>query len=486
LPRRDLIVPAELIADATEQEITLRLNRNEILRQPTVDPAHYLPLAAEERGYQAGEALASIHGGAGSGDDRALAAAHQGEQARLARHGALEGSTVALRSGQQVWATDGRAGRVDLLLLDASGQVRHFVLRTGRVLRHDVIVPVDWISAIRDRGVWLAMDRAALEWLPPYRPDSAITADVRQTLWSDEIIRALDIESIDAAARDGLVILSGYATTPTSKARAERAARQVPGVLRVENRIVTDDEVVEAVAQALAHDPRTHNARIFVYADHGVVTLSGTIEDLDVRAAAEEVAAGVPLLRGAINDIETPGVAIDPAQQRVLQPRIGQYVYAEDTFLGRVERVIINPRRRRVTALVVHGNLPDMERTMAPTRPDDMLPEERRLVIPIEVVRAVTDGAVLLTISGADATQCSAFDPNDFVAPDALWQPLYPYAPADVLLDLGRTAVAHADRRSTSRGDALAVKPAPEGQPISQQQAEFAEKQSGKWRITRS
>jgi osmotically-inducible protein OsmY/sporulation protein YlmC with PRC-barrel domain len=459
LPRRDLIVPAELITDATEREVTLRVNRDESLRQPTFDPPHYLPLAAQEWGYQAGEALASFHSGAGGAGDHAVAAAHQGEQARLTRHGALEGSTVALRSGQQVWATDGHAGRVDLLMLDASSRVCHFVIRKGRLLGHNVIVPVDWISAIDDRGVWLAMDRAALDWLPSYRPDSAITVDVDQALWSDEIIRALDIESIDATVRDGVVILSGYATTPTTKAHAERVARQVPGVLGVENRIVMDDEVVEAVAQVLAHDPRTREARIFVFADHGVVTLSGEIENLDVRVAAEEVAASVSLLRGVINDIDTPGVAIDPAQQRVLQPRIGQDVYAENTFLGRVERVIISPRHRRVTALVVRASFLDVERTLPPAWPDDISPEERRLVIPIEVVRAVTDGGVLLTISGADATQCPDFDPSDFVAPDALWQPPYPYAHADVLVILSRAAAAHADRRSVSRGDALAIKP---------------------------
>lgn len=466
LPRRDLIVPAELIADATEQRVLLRVGRDEILRQPTFDPTHYLQLAAEEQGYKAGEALASIYGGAGGAKERTLVAANQREQARVARHGTFDGSTVALRSGQEVWASDGRAGRVDLLLLNASDQVCHFVIRKGRVLGRDVIVPVDWISTIDERGVHLAMERAALYRLPPYRPDSAIAADVDQALWSDEVIRALDIETIDVAVCDGVVILSGYATTPTSKARAERSARQVPGVLRVENQIVTDGDVVTAVAQALARDARTHRARIFVNADHGVVTLSGEIENPDVRAAAEEVAAAVPLLRGLINDIQTPGVAIDPAKQRVVQPRIGQDVYAEDTFLGRVERVIVSPRHRRATAFVVRASLPSSERASARTRPGDMPPEERRIVIPIEVVHDVTVGGVLLMISGADAIRYPDFGPNDFVAPDALWQPPYPYTRADVLLDLGRAAAARGDRRIAPGGDALAVEPGPEEQPI--------------------
>jgi osmotically-inducible protein OsmY/uncharacterized protein YrrD len=466
LPRRELIVPAELIADATDQRVALRVSRDDLRRQPSFDRAHYLPLSANELGYKTGEALASIHGGAGGADERAQVAANQREEARVARRGTLDGSTVVLQSGQEVWATDGRAGRVDLLLLDASGQVRHFVIRKGRVLGRDVMVPVDWISAIDERGVHLAVERAALYQLPPYRPDSAIAADVDQALWSDEVIRALDIETIDVAVHDGVVTLSGYATTPTSKARAERAARQVPGVLRVENEIVTDGEVVTAVAQALARDERTRRARIFVHAEHGVVTLYGEIENPDVRAAAEEVAASVPQVRGVINDVQTPGVVVEPAKQRVLQPRIGQHVYAEDGFLGHVERVVISPRHRRVTAFVVRGNLPDPDRAGVRALPDDAPSEERRLVIPIEVVRDVTVGGVLLTISGADAMRCPDFDPNDFVAPDALWQPPYPYTHADVLLDLGRAAAERGEGRTAPSGDALAVAPGPEGQPI--------------------
>jgi osmotically-inducible protein OsmY/uncharacterized protein YrrD len=435
LPRHELIVPAELIADATDQCVALRTNRNNLQRQPSFDPAHYLPLAADRLSYKAGKALASIHGGAGGADERTPVAANQRAKARLARRGTLGDSTVVLQSDLEVWATDGRAGHVDLLLLDEGGQVRHFVIGKGRVLGHDVIVPVDWISAVDEHRVRLAVERAALEWLPPYRPDSGIAADVDQALWADEVIRALDFETIDVSVHDGVVVLSGYATTPTSRARAERAARQVVGVLGVENEIVIDGEAVTAVAQALARDERTRHSRIVVHVERGIVTLYGEVENPDVRAAAEEVAASVSLLRGVINDIQTPGVVVDPAQQRVLQPRMGQYVYAEDGFLGHVERVIVSWRERRVTAFVVRGSLPRVDSAEMGVLLDDAPSEERRLIIPIEVVKDVTVGGVMLTISGADATRSPDFDPNDCVAPDALWQPPYPYTHADVLLD---------------------------------------------------
>jgi len=355
-------------------------------------------------------------------------------------------------------ATDGRAGRVELLLYDSEGQVDRFVVRKGRLHHRDVVVPVDWISAIDDHGVHLAVERAALDRLPVYRPDSIILADIDQALWADEVIRALDIDTIDVAVRDGVVILGGYTTTPINKVRAEHIAREVPGVLGVVNNIVTDDDVVAAVAQALAHDARVREQRITVHAEHGVVTLSGEVASADLRLVAEEVAASVPQVRGVINLIQGPGAIIDLAQQRVLQPQIGQAVYATDFVIGRVERVIISPRNRRVTAIVVAGRLPD------PEHPDDT-PPEYQVVIPIEAIQDVTESGVLLTISSAEAARCPDFDPTNFVAPAASWQPPYPYTHADILLYRDQVP-ARGDLGSTPSGDLLANELGTRGEPL--------------------
>ena len=392
LPPRDLFVPMSLVADATDNRVALRVSHADVLRQP----------------------------GAPKQD-----------------------STIALRRGQPVDATDGRAGRVELLLVEDGGQMHHFVMRKGRVRGRDVIVPVDWISTIDEHGIWLVVDRAALDQLPPYRPDSVIAADVEQALWADEVIRALDLETIDATVNDGVVILNGHATTPTIKARAERAARQLPGVQGVVNQIITDGEVESAVSQALAHDPRTRGQHIFVSANHGIVTLSGTFDGADTRAAAEDVAGSVPLVRGVINEIQAPGVVVDPAKQRVLQPQIGQDVHADDGLLGRVELVVISPRNRRVTALVARGRLPALPQAEANTRPVDIPLVERQLLIPIDVVHDVTEGGVLLTISLADATRYPDFNPSEFVAPDPSWQPPYPYSHADIMFELSQADIKH-------------------------------------------
>ncbi len=458
-PPRAVVVPIAAVADADDRRVRLHLSRDDLERLPPFEPARYVALAA----HGAGEALAAIHGGAGDPSDQALVAAHQAATARIAHQGEVAGEVIALRRGQPVWAADGRAGRVDLLLLDTDGQVRHFVVRKGRLLARDVIVPVDWVSRIDGRGVWLAVERAALERLPPYRPDGAILADIDQALWDDEIVRALDFETLDAVVRDGVVVLSGYAATPVSRARAERAARQVEGVQGVVNQIVTDGEVASAVAQALARDPRTQALRIAVAAEHGVVTLRGAAPDAAARAAAEAVAAGVPQVRAVVNALQAPGVS--PAEdQRVLQPRVGQPVYADDMRLGQVERVIISPRHRRVTALIVHGAFPDPGDAAPSVPPDAMPTRDRHVVIPISAVRHVTPGGVLLRLDGLAAARCPDADPAAVVAPDAGWQPPYPYTHADVLLDLGHAALHDAWAPAES-GRALAPERTAAGAP---------------------
>jgi osmotically-inducible protein OsmY/sporulation protein YlmC with PRC-barrel domain len=441
IPPHDRVLPIESIADATDEWVVLRIRREAILKQPEFDPSRFLVVETEAQGYKEGEALVSIND-----DPEDL------DSEEPAKRVFLAGYKLAFEKGQRVFATDGRAGNVDLLLMDSKGQVRHFVIRKGHLLSQDVIVSVDQISRIDQRGVWLEMERAALEQLPSYRPDHEIAEDVERALWSDEVLRAIDYEAIDIDVHDGLVTLLGYASTSTNKKRAERAARTVLGVLEVENEIVTDEEITIAISQTLSRDERTHNLRILVSARHGIVALNGEVGSAEERTIAEEVAASVPQVRGVVDYIHAPGVAVDEAQQPVMQPQIGQDVYAEDLLLGRVERVIINLQNRLVTAIVVRGSFPDSERAKPGMLPYEGLRKERQAVIPIEAIHLVTVSGVMLSITSTDAAQYPDFDPGDFSLPDPDWQPPYPYVKSDVLVAANKVAESQtltSEKRST-------------------------------------
>jgi len=413
LPPHDIVVPVEQVAAATDAGVALAASRAELAHQPVFDAAHYLELTPS---------------GAGAA---VLRATQLGALTRATHHGRLAGLTTVLRRGEPAWSSDGRIGRVSRLLLTSSGELRQLVIHQQRSHRREVIVPIAWVHHLDARGVWIAAERAALDELPIYRSDRLIAADVAQALWDDEVVRSLDYADIDSSVCAGVVTLRGYAATPVSRARAERAARTVPGVLAVVNQIVIDGAVAGAVAQALASDARTRGENLFVQARHGVVSLRGAVGSADVSATAEACAAGVPQVRGIINAVLAPGVTITAGDLRVVQPAIGQEVYA-DMRIGRVAQVIIDPRLRRVTAIVVHSQLPDQATPQL--RPDELTRHERLVIIPIDAVADVTDSAVLLNISGSAAAQYQELDPAHFMVPAADWLPPYPYCTADVLI----------------------------------------------------
>jgi len=345
---------------------------------------------------------------------------------------------LALRPGQQVFCRDGHAGHVTLLLLDPRGQVRQFVMHLG-YLGHDVIVPTDWVRESDAENVHLSVNRHALEGLSGYRPDSALAAEVDRALWNDDVLRQSDYHEINVAVSNGVVILNGYVMTGSIKARAEQAARKVPNVLGVENHLIPDEQVVIAVAQALARDARTREQRVYVSARNGFISLNGKVSSAAVRAAVEECAASVPVVRGVLNHVRAPGVARDDAEQRALQPHIGTEIYASDSRLGQVERAIISPHNRRVTAIVAHGQFPKLAHSDPSVLPVEMLHAAREWhrVIPISAVSDVNASGVLLRISSVEAARLADFDPARFVTPGANWQLPYPYHFADVMLEPG-------------------------------------------------
>jgi hypothetical protein len=172
-----------------------------------------------------------------------------------------------------------------------------------------------------------------------------------------------------------------------------------------------------------------------------------------VYTAVEAVAGSVPHVRAVTNHVEgADGAAED---LRALFPRIDQEVYTRETRLGQVERVIIHPRHRRVTALVVQGWMADSQQATVGVSLEPPPRRERRLVIPISAVRDVTASAVLLHMSDDAALRHADLDPAAYATPAADWQPPYPYTHAEVLLVPVR---AHA-----ARCDSLGVSAKPEG-----------------------
>jgi len=247
--------------------------------------------------------------------------------------------------------------------------------------------------------------------------DDSIHDLVKRKLANDPDVKggALDID-----VKDGVVTLRGHVVSREHRARAEAAARRVHGVLAVRNELVADEDLEVAVGEALGGDPRTRGQRIQVEAFQGVVHLRGEVSSGQVLAAAEEVAAGVPEVRTVVNSLVAPDAT--PAPARVLMPPVGVPIYATDGKVGRVDAVVISPRSRRVTGLVVSAEFPpDSEAT-----PDTPI-IRRRVVVPVEMVERSTPGGVDLNVDAATVANLPEYREEDYVVPDPGWQPPFDY-----------------------------------------------------------
>jgi osmotically-inducible protein OsmY len=115
---------------------------------------------------------------------------------------------------------------------------------------------------------------------------------------------------IDVRTNEGIVTMSGTVNNIMAKERAVRVAETVKGVRSVVDRIKvadagrSDEEVRDDVRAALLMDPATDSWEITATVDHGMVTLSGTVESWQEKRLAAKVAKSVRGVRGLNNKID--------------------------------------------------------------------------------------------------------------------------------------------------------------------------------------
>jgi hypothetical protein len=165
---------------------------------------------------------------------------------------------VELSRRTEVVCDDGPVGHVDLLLLDpATGAATHVVVRRavlGPLGSRDVVVPLAWARSISEERIELAVGCGDLELLPEYRPDSELLDAIYQALSEDPRFQGVEFYTLHPEVVNGVVTLRGHVRTAELRAAAEAVVRGVRGVLGVNNQLVADDELSEAVARALEAD----------------------------------------------------------------------------------------------------------------------------------------------------------------------------------------------------------------------------------------
>ena len=81
-----------------------------------------------------------------------------------------------------------------------------------------------------------------------------------------------------------------------------------------DTRSIQDESLRRAILAIFEADSRTTCADLRVGVMNGIAHLAGTVDSLDLRDRAEELAGQVPGVRGVVNRIEAPG-APSPARE---------------------------------------------------------------------------------------------------------------------------------------------------------------------------
>lgn len=195
------------------------------------------------------------------GRDPAPARAGSGPSPSAAQAGSLRSSSSGqaeavaggwpLQAGQRVVATDGNVGDLDVVLIDPrTDRATGFVVRKGRFIVRDVIVPVDWVQSVSQDRITLSVPKARLDLLPEYRPDHELTRDVLDALWYRSGLGAAELQYVEVRTRGGVVELSGHTHTERARRKIEEVARAVRGVLDVRDHLDTYEALEAAVREA--------------------------------------------------------------------------------------------------------------------------------------------------------------------------------------------------------------------------------------------
>ena len=138
------------------------------------------------------------------------------------------------------------------------------------------------------------------------RAEKKLYTRVRRVLWEYEPLRASHAE-IDIAIAGGRVVLRGRVRTMPQKLIAKVLVERMTDVDDVTNELISDPEVVRAVADALAQDERTAAYVLRVDSRHGLVILRGEVPTEAVQQAAIDIASSLPVVHSVRNQLTIGG-----------------------------------------------------------------------------------------------------------------------------------------------------------------------------------
>jgi osmotically-inducible protein OsmY len=155
------------------------------------------------------------------------------------------------------------------------------------------ILPIERVQEAGPNGIITDLPSADWAKLPAFATDWEIKQAFMDQLMADPTLRDVQ-RSLAIDVEDQVVTLRGYVANQSQAERVAQIIRSVPGVIQVNRKLVTDDDMARAVADALRSDPATRPAQLQVIAHHGTVDISGVAPDPATSRKIESVASQVP------------------------------------------------------------------------------------------------------------------------------------------------------------------------------------------------
>lgn len=136
------------------------------------------------------------------------------------------------------------------------------------------------------------------------RDDSAIAEAVAHNLRWNNLIP----DTVEAEVRNGIVTLRGEVEWSYQRAAAERAVRDVKGVVGVSNlitvkRAVKASDIEQRITDALRRSATLDARQIWVTTSNGTVHLHGHVHSLHEKRVAENAAASAPGVTNVDNQL---------------------------------------------------------------------------------------------------------------------------------------------------------------------------------------
>ena len=199
----------------------------------------------------------------------------------------VDGKFAVMRGNMAVVGANGkRLGRLRAVCFDQASTIATALVVGGADQAR--LVPMARVTEAAPERIVTNLPAAESSMLQPYATDWDIRQTVASTLAAEGLQRAIRVDVQDQRVR-----LRGYVDDQKQAQRVEESVRAVPGVLAVDSHLTTDDQLAQAVKDAIARDSAAKAATVDVIARSGVVDITGVAPDRPTVRRIDAVTQGI-------------------------------------------------------------------------------------------------------------------------------------------------------------------------------------------------